>query len=848
VQIVLGDGPGLSVQNNVFNFLPKPGDAPQSQRSGLHRLLLNGTLLAVAAVCALILTNRAATDAEGTLTRWLLLVPLGITGTAAAIAVIRGARAPKGGGGETGSPQEQAGRLADVWALHVANQWWPEYQRRVGDTSSPLAVAWRSTSDRRALPLADIARASGRLPSQYSKVQHPPVSVREAERPVDPLVGIGSDLAGLFVHKVHSGRLVVLGTSGSGKTVLLIRLVLDLIEGRSPGAPVPVLVPAVGWDPDREGLWDWIGRKAMETDPWLTDCPSADDPDVTRFDLLRQHSRILPILDGIDELSAPAMHDALRKIESSLRNSEGIVVSSQTRPYTELMDSPDGRRLSQAPGIEISALDADESFAYLIARAANDDADQWRSVRAAAEPGSALAEVFSTALMVSLADRIYNPGPEPLSRLRERPTHLLSVGQEADAVQAYLVESFVPAAYRSSRRPARAGSESAGRFRSGRVATADAERWLTVLARTMQTTGPGRASFAWWELADAAPAWWPAVVVGLLGAVPAGLAGWVNPPSGVGLGVGLVTALCIGLGTRRLVGRHWPEHPYLIESSAGAVGAGLISGLVGGMLGASFREAGALGGITGGIAIGFGVGAITGALPGFVGGLIGAFFGEVLAGHGHGWPAGAASALGAAVTLGIVTRKTGRRIPVRGGTWAASGLYRGLVVGGVMSAAIGLGTVHRKGAVIGSVAALVAFTALGLMAGLTSESAIPDQATTSMQNVLRADRLTFWLFALVGGISGLLAIFLVNPRVAIAGGICGALGLSFFQAAWGRYVLARLWFASRRELPLDLIGFLEDARRRDVLRQVGSRYEFRHAQLRQHFETRSTSVRSQNNS
>ncbi|MEQ0559856.1 TIR domain-containing protein [Amycolatopsis sp. NEAU-NG30] len=64
------------------------------------------------------------------------------------------------------------------------------------------------------------------------------------------------------------------------------------------------------------------------------------------------------------------------------------------------------------------------------------------------------------------------------------------------------------------------------------------------------------------------------------------------------------------------------------------------------------------------------------------------------------------------------------------------------------------------------------------------------------------------------------------------------LGVSFAMVvlvagrAWGRWlVLSRLWLPLTGRLPWRLVGFLEDARRRGVLRQVGAVYQFRHARL-----------------
>ncbi|MFM9662733.1 hypothetical protein ACKI2B_45105, partial [Streptomyces scabiei] len=58
--------------------------------------------------------------------------------------------------------------------------------------------------------------------------------------------------------QIPSGRLVVLGEPGAGKTVLAIMLVLGLMGSRESGASVPVLLSVSSWDPVSESLDDWI--------------------------------------------------------------------------------------------------------------------------------------------------------------------------------------------------------------------------------------------------------------------------------------------------------------------------------------------------------------------------------------------------------------------------------------------------------------------------------------------------------------------------------------------------------------------------------------------------------------
>ncbi|GAB2837186.1 hypothetical protein [Lentzea nigeriaca] len=54
------------------------------------------------------------------------------------------------------------------------------------------------------------------------------------------------------------------------------------------------------------------------------------------------------------------------------------------------------------------------------------------------------------------------------------------------------------------------------------------------------------------------------------------------------------------------------------------------------------------------------------------------------------------------------------------------------------------------------------------------------------------------------------------------------------RTAWMSYVTARTWLALKGDVPWRLMTFLDDARRRGVLRANGPAYQFRHVRLREH--------------
>jgi hypothetical protein len=67
----------------------------------------------------------------------------------------------------------------------------------------------------------------------------------------------------------------------------------------------------------------------------------------------------------------------------------------------------------------------------------------------------------------------------------------------------------------------------------------------------------------------------------------------------------------------------------------------------------------------------------------------------------------------------------------------------------------------------------------------------------------------------------------------------GAVGVEFglwwvLTSAAGRFWVAWAWLAVRRDIPARFMSFLADAHARGVLRQIGTTYEFRHADLQHH--------------
>jgi hypothetical protein len=159
-----------------------------------------------------------------------------------------------------------------------------------------------------------------------------------ARSPQD-LAGEGSHLAAVL-DRVPTGRLVVLGEPGAGKTTLMIQLVLDLLARRTRGAPVPVLVPAATWDPARQDLLEWLTDQLIASYPELArKDPTSHRGWTLRFALLT--GLILPILDGLDGIPPATLGLVITKINHRLWP-ERIVISCRTAQWQQAVRPADG--------------------------------------------------------------------------------------------------------------------------------------------------------------------------------------------------------------------------------------------------------------------------------------------------------------------------------------------------------------------------------------------------------------------------------------------------------------------------------------------------------------------------
>ncbi|MFI1676447.1 NACHT domain-containing protein [Streptomyces sp. NPDC020607] len=422
-------------------------------------------------------------------------------GVGCAALVVLAATLRRVGGGDGGQAQYDGpafvvsvvGVMVSVVALLV------DILRRASTSSEPGAVL-RQTSD----ALADAVRIQWAQEARLRRLQDPkPLNVRwrwadrlladdirniRRGRPVpEPRPGDDclASIATTFV-EVPSRRMVVLGSPGSGKSVLAVCCTLDLLRTRTPGTAVPVIFPLAAWDPGTTSLRAWLLERLVAEYR-----PLAATTDGTPLaGALLDAGLIVPVLDGFDELPPALYGIAMRRLNAELDDGMPVLVTSRTTAWRTTVACSDV--LTGAEVLELLPLEFAESTSYLerTARPVRGPGDRrttvWTPVLDSLQQDSrtpaadALLQVLTNPLMVALARTVYGDVSRDPQELLDDPRFGTTAG-----IEQHLLDAFVPAAF--------GDGDTDSRWRA-----ADARRWLAWLARELERRESKR--LAWWEL------------------------------------------------------------------------------------------------------------------------------------------------------------------------------------------------------------------------------------------------------------------------------------------------------------------------------------------------------------
>jgi hypothetical protein len=662
------------------------------------------------------------------------------------------------------------------------------------------------------------------------------------------LSGSGRELVKVM-ERVPTGRLVVLGEPGSGKTVLLIRLLLDLLETRQRGAAVPVLVPVASWNPSTQDLRSWLIPQLIRDYSSLQNTWRSRTQTATLAEALLDQRLLLIILDGLDEIPESFRGTAISKINEFLPLGAGIIVSCRLEEYRKtLQSSGTGApvKLAGAAGVALCTLANNVVKDFFQSEADDHRTQRWEPVMRDLGTPAPVAEALRTPLMVGLARAVYDPRPDEREGAESLPSPKELCDTTAfptcDDVRTHLFRAFIPAAYRPRTDQSK-----------NRWDTNDAQIWLSFLADFfLQDKRDGL--LAWWELRKAAPRWLVPAVVGTVCGIASGLAAGFGQHVGFGIGIGLgagaFAGLAFGIGIRRISKDKGSPTVGIAGALIGAIAGGILGGIAS-KHGAS-HAVGPLGGLAAALAVAIGVGSSTNLPGGLTGGLFGGFLAAYLEGFGKGLPAGLINGAGMGLCAALATTFVGRDRPAFRLRWSwGVGAVCGLAIG----TAVGLITGREEGAPTG----LIAGIAVGLLSAVpcsltaTFQQNTSELKASSPQDALRHDYRTFLKTASSAGIAamvagllggGLVSVAAVHAHphlrtivsdglgIGLAAGVIIGLGFGLYHAAFGSFIITRLWLAYKRLLPWQLMSFLDDAHReRGILRQSGTVYQFRHIEL-----------------
>lgn len=666
-----------------------------------------------------------------------------------------------------------------------------------------------------------------------------------------------------FYADLRHGRLVILGPGGAGKTVLANQLLIDLIGPGPAGDPgvlaVPVRISLASFDPGDGADSAPPARTRFRLDEWiasyLTEVHGLS-PRVARS-LLQQH-RILPVLDGLDEMDAAMAEPrrataVLRCLNHPVsRTLPPVVLTCRTERYDQLAAAQHGPGrpsvLEDATAVEIEPLTPAQISAYLTYRfpdPANPRRvqERWRPVitNITRRPRGALAAVLGSPLRLFLAvTAYYSPATAPAELVR------LPAGD----LDTYLLDQLIPAVTAQQPRPN-------GEFYD----PGDITRWLTTLAGYRGTERSAAADPAagdidlhnLWTITSDRVRLQAAVLRGVLVALPLIVLAvsyrellpsfadpflapepflsyfWLTPWQFVGFGALLVilgavwAASQTGAGVRRLDLSQLRTARARVRLATGlATGLGLGLGL--GI------------GLAGGIPVGLGLGLVVGLGLGVP---VGRRYWR--AGRpGTGLLVGLAVAAGPDLFIGYSLWGVGA-------TWLAPtfGVIFGLTAGitGGLAAGLGWGLVQRPAAIskpsqlvaqgvnyeltLAVTVAVLFGIVFGVqwLAGFVSSLWPAGSAATPwivLENVAR----------FYG--SGLLLYYL--PKALLLGLACGIAVTA--TSPWLLYLVSTRVLARRRSLPANPAAFLDWAYNAGLIRLSGIHVQFRHDELRKHLSAR----------
>ncbi len=368
-------------------------------------------------------------------------------------------------------------RAADELAEQLRRQWKRAAAER-GLTPAPIPVRWRWSPRSVTGSAAEAVGGGGFAPL-------PGMAVVTAK---DLRSGELKDLIGLY-GGLGSGRLIVLGEPGAGKSGAGILLLLGALDRRATvtaeeraRVPVPVLVTPRGWDPTTDLFAEWLADRLARDYALLRATEYGGDAAMR----LIADGRLAVILDGLDEMPEALRPEALCALDEQA--TFRLVVLTRTKELEAAVR--DGHPLQGAAALELLPIGPSQAGKYLTSHLIDPPPDPWQHLidHLREHPQGVLAQALTTPLTLTLVRHTYGP--------KERVDELIDGSRfpAKEAIENHLLDQVLTAAY--AQHPGRPVPH---------YAVDQARGWLGQLAHRMKEERT--QDLAWWQIPRWVPAW-----------------------------------------------------------------------------------------------------------------------------------------------------------------------------------------------------------------------------------------------------------------------------------------------------------------------------------------------------
>ena len=219
-----------------------------------------------------------------------------------------------------------------------------------------------------------------------------------------------------------SGRLVIVGPAGSGKSGAAVLLILaalryrrgdnsDLSEKDRSKVPVPVMFTLHGWDPDTQDVRAWLAEQLRQTYPLFAGEGGAEDAAA-----LVGAGKVAVILDGLDEIA-----EKLRPVALQALNRQAVFRVVVLCRSAEMVAAAQDENLVGAVALELQAVDPDIAADFLegvhlgpAPEARTPATDWWGELinRLRTARHSPLADALNSPLTLTLVRDTYRSGDD----------------------------------------------------------------------------------------------------------------------------------------------------------------------------------------------------------------------------------------------------------------------------------------------------------------------------------------------------------------------------------------------------------------------------------------------------